>query len=201
MKNLGKKTNIFILIFCISLFFITSCVNNKSYFPKPKGYFRIDLPEKRYILFDSTCPYTFEYPVYARVVPDKGTNAEPYWINVDFPHFRGRVNISYKFVKNNLTRYAEDAYTLVMKHIPKADNIDNERIDIKEHNVYGLIYTIEGTGAASPCQFFVTDSVANFVRGALYFNTTPNNDSLAPVIDFIKEDIQHLIKTFRWKKG
>lgn len=151
-------------------------------------------------MFDSTCPFSFEYPVYAMVNYDKDKNAEPFWINLDFPKFKGRVHISYKSVKNNLPKFAEDAYNLAMKHMPKANNIDNERIDINEHKVHGLIYIIEGENAASPYQFFVTDSVSNFVRGALYFNFAPNNDSLAPVINFIKEDIKHLIKTFQWKK-
>jgi len=197
-----KKYKIFLFFLLpVFLLYFASCGSSGDYVPKPKGYFRIDLPKKQYTLFDSAYPYTFEYPVYAKIIPDTEAKAEPYWINMDFPGFRGRVNISYKFVKNNLAKYAEDAYALAMKHIPKANNIDNERIDIKEHNVHGMIYTIEGTGAASTYQFFITDSVTNFVRGALYFNVPPNNDSLAPVIDFIKEDIQHFIKTFKWKKG
>ena len=186
-------------LFFIMLMLLASC-GGGDYIPKPKGFMRIDLPKKEYKLFDSTCPYSFEYPVYPKVNYDNDKNAEPYWINIDFPKFKGRVHISYKSVKNNLPKFAEDAYNLAMKHMPKANNIDNERIDISEHKVHGLIYIIEGENAASPYQFFVTDSISNFVRGALYFNFAPNNDSLEPVITFIKEDIKHLIKTFQWKK-
>jgi gliding motility-associated lipoprotein GldD len=193
------KCPILLLLSVTMLMLLSSC-GGGDYIPKPKGFMRIDLPKKEYKLFDSTCPYSFEYPVYSVVNYDKDKNAEPYWINLDFPKFKGRVHISYKSVKNNLPKFAEDAYNLAMKHMPKANNIDNERIDIKEHKVHGLIYIIEGENAASPYQFFVTDSVSNFVRGALYFNFAPNNDSLAPVINFIKEDIKHLIKTFQWKK-
>ncbi|MEY4458857.1 MAG: hypothetical protein RIT38_62, partial [Bacteroidota bacterium] len=35
--------------------------------------------------------------------------------------------------------------------------------------------------------------------GALYFDTTPNADSLAPVIDFIYQDLKQLVSSFRWK--
>ena len=196
-----KATRLFLFFVSIlSLMFLISCGGDSDYVPKPRGYFRIDLPKKHYILFDSAYPYTFEYPAYARVTPDTDRNAEPYWMNIDFPHFNGKINISYKFVKKNLAKYSEDAYNMAMKHIPKANNIDDESIIIKDHKVYGIIYEIEGEGAASPYQFFVTDSLTNFVRGALYFNVKPNNDSLAPVIKFIKEDIKHIIKTFRWKK-
>jgi gliding motility-associated lipoprotein GldD len=102
-------------------------------------------------------------------------------------------------VHENLAEYLEDARTFVVKHIPKADAIDDSLIYRPEDRVFGLIYYIEGTQAASPCQFFVTDSSSRFLRGALYFNVPPNNDSLAPVIAFIREDIRHMLMTFRWK--
>jgi gliding motility-associated lipoprotein GldD len=172
---------------------------SQDYTPKPRGYFRIDLPEKQYARFDTTFPYSFEYPVYAKIVPDTRKSSEPYWMNIDFPGFNGRLHISYKPVDGNLVQFLEDARTFVVKHIPKADAIDDSLIYRPGDRVYGLIYYIGGSGAASPCQFFLTDSSTHFLRGALYFNTVPNNDSLAPVIDFIEEDIRHLIATFRWE--
>ena len=176
---------------------LTSC--NQDYTPKPRGYFRIDFPEKEYVWFDTTYPYSFEYPVYAKVIADNRTSSEPYWINIDFPQYQGRIHISYKPVHDNLTEYLEDSRTFVVKHIPKADAIDDSLIYRPEDRVYGLIYYIEGSQAASSCQFFVTDSSARFLRGALYFNVSPNNDSLAPVIAFMREDIRHMLKTFQWK--
>lgn len=179
---------------------MNSCGNDPS-LPKPKGYFRIALPEHKYRLFDSICPYTFEYPVYAQIIPDTVKSAEPYWIHVDFPRFKGRLHISYKKVTNNLRKYTEDARTMAMKHISIASEIDdNIIIDNPKNKVYGQVFEIGGIGAASPYQFYVTDSVSDFVRGALYFNIRPNNDSLAPVIKFLKQDIDHLITTFKWKK-
>ena len=181
----------------IILLLFAGCEQN--YIPKPRGYFRIDLPEKQYIRFDSTYPYSFEYPAYARVIPDNRPSSEPFWMNLDFPGFKGTIHISYKKVDGNLVEYLEDARTFVVKHIPKADAIDDSLIYRPEDRVYGLIYYIGGAGAASPCQFFVTDSSDHFLRGALYFNTTPNNDSLAPVIDLIESDIRHILATFQWK--
>lgn len=174
-----------------------SCQGN--YTPKPRGYMRIDLPEKTYRTFDTTFPYTFEYPVYANVAIDNRQGSEPFWINVDFPGFKGKLHISYKKVDNDLAIYLEDARTFVVKHIPKADAIEDSLIYRPEDKVYGMIWDIEGSQAASPCQFFVTDSTGHFLRGALYFNFVPNNDSLAPVIGFIRRDILHMIETFHWK--
>jgi gliding motility-associated lipoprotein GldD len=176
---------------------MASC--GSDYYPKPRGYMRIALPEKEYVKFDTTYPFTFEYPVYSQFVPDTDVNAEPYWFNIDFPQFNGQLNVSYKPIDNNVVKYLEDTRTLVMKHIPKANAIESKQFIDKENNIFGLTYSISGTEAASPFQFYLTDSTKNFVRGALYFNTVPNNDSLAPVIDFLKQDIIHMIETFRWK--
>jgi gliding motility-associated lipoprotein GldD len=175
----------------------TGC--NEDYSPKPRGYFRIDFPEKSYVRFDTTYPYTFEYPAYASVIADTRPTSEPYWINIDFPQYRGKIHISYKPVHENLAGYLEDSRTFVVKHIPKADAIDDSLIYRPADRVFGLVYYIEGAQAASPCQFFVTDSSSRFLRGALYFNVPPNNDSLAPVINFIEADIRHMLKTFKWK--
>lgn len=184
-----------ILIAFLSL--IMSCDN--SYVPKPKAYFRIDLPEKEYRLLDSIYPYSFEYPVYARVVPDKFPDSEKYWINLDFPRFKGKLHISYKEVNDNLFSYLEDSRNLAVKHIPKASTINELLFVNPASKVYGLVYEIKGSGAASPYQFYVTDSLNHFVRGSLYFYVSPNNDSLKPVISFIYKDIEHLINTFEWK--
>ena len=173
---------------------------HSDYMPKPRGYFRIDLPKKEYRSFDTIFPFTFEYPVYSRIVPDQAKGAEPYWINVVYLPFNAQLHIGYKKLNNNLRSYLEDTRTLVNKHIPKANSITKKEFVDGRNRVYGLIYEIKGSEAASASQFYITDSTANFVRGALYFDLVPNNDSLAPVIDFLKTDIEHMISTFRWKK-
>jgi gliding motility-associated lipoprotein GldD len=193
--HVAKHTAYFFIGFLV--FIAWGC--HQDYAPKPRGYFRIDLPEKNYRVFDSIYPYSFEYPVYATILADTRASSEPYWINIDFPQFNGQVHISYKPVNGNLGEYLEDARTFVVKHIPKAEAINDSLILRPEDRVFGLLYYIEGNQAASPCQFFVTDSSAHFLRGALYFNIAPNNDSLAPVIRFIEADIRHMLATFRWK--
>lgn len=193
-----KSNNFYVFIFLISLATVVSC--NNDYYPKPRGYFRIDLPEKTYRTFDTTFPYSFEYPVYSNIIYDTLSEAEPYWINLKFPKFKGTLHLSYKTIHGNLNQYLEDTRALAMKHIPKASGIENRQFVNDDAKVYGLVYNISGSGAASPYQFYLTDSTRNFVRGALYFNAVPNNDSLAPVINFLEADIDHMIETFRWKE-
>jgi len=182
------------------LFLLLTIACDNDYIPKPRAYFRIDLPEKEYISLDTIYPYSFEYPVYAKVQPDNFPSADKYWINIDFPDFKGKLYISYKVVNNNLFEYLEDSRNLAIKHIPKANAI-NELIFVNDvASVYGLVYEIKGSAAASPYQFYLTDSTKHFVRGSLYFYVTPNNDSLSPVIDFIHKDIEHMINTFEWRE-
>ena len=183
----------------VLLVFIMLAACDEAYAPRPRGYFRIDLPEKEFVRFDTTFPYTFEYPVYADITPDPFSPQEKYWINVNFTPFKATLHLSHKQVDGNLVEYLEDAHKMVTKHIPKADAIYDSLIIDRERNLFGLAYQLEGSGAASPYQFFLTDSLSNFVRGALYFNTVPNNDSLAPLIDFLTADIEHMIDTFEWK--
>lgn len=174
-----------------------SCHNNPL--PKPRGYFRIDLPQKNYHSFDTTFPYAFEYPIYSRIVPAHLAEGNPYWIDMEFPQFKATIYLSYKSVKGNLRPLTEDSRTFVMKHIPRATSIDQSTIIDEERKVYGTIWYIKGQETASPCQFFLTDSSQHFIRGALYFKVKPNNDSLEPVIRFITADIEHLAATLRWK--
>lgn len=179
--------------------FLAACQNNYS--PKPRGFFRIHLPEKEYVVFDAGFPYAFEHPVYGEFVPDQRATAEPYWGDLVFPDFKGALHLSYKAVNNekDLAGFFEDARSFAQKHIPKATAITEELIRDDQRRVYGMLYEIKGAEAASTLQFYVTDSLDHFLRGALYFNVSPNNDSLAPVIRFLEEDIRHMIGTLNWK--
>lgn len=166
--------------------------------PKPRGYYRISFPEKKYVVYDSSCPFRFQIPVYSYIENDKHQNAEPCWINLEFPSLNATLHLSYKQVKNNLQEYIENSFTLASKHQIKASSIQEQLIENDTAKVYGLIYEIGGN-AASRFQFFLTDSTQHFIRGSLYFNAVPNTDSLKPALDFVREDLHNMIKTFEWK--
>ncbi|MBR5631641.1 MAG: gliding motility lipoprotein GldD [Bacteroidales bacterium] len=179
--------------------FIVSCNNRETYLPKPRGYFRIDLPEKAYTRVDTIERYSFECPQYALVTPDPYSPNEKNWVNIEMPQFKGSIHITHKPVNGNLSEYLEDVHTMVTKHLQKANGVSDSLIVNDEHHVYGLFIEMDGKGVATPMQFYLTDSTRNFVRGALYFNFKPDNDSMQPVINFIREDIDHMINTFEWK--
>jgi gliding motility-associated lipoprotein GldD len=186
---------------------LVSC--NSVYTPKRRGYFRIDFPQHKYQTFDEPgYPYTFEYPVYAKVVRDSSyfdtVPENPWWINVDFPQFNARIYISYKDIGpaggrtgNSFDKLRDDAFKLTFKHTYKASSIDDSNF-ITTNGVSGVYFKVGGN-AATAKQFFVTDTTRHFLRGALYFDAAPNEDSLGIVNQFLGIDMDHLINTFHWK--
>ena len=194
------KNRLFILLVALAIVLIpVSCDREANYLPKPRGYFRIDLPEKGYTKVDTIERYSFECPQYALVTPDPYSPNEKNWINIEMPTFKGSIHLTHKNVNDNLGEYLEDVHTMVVKHLQKANGVRDSLIVNEERLVYGMFIEMDGKGVATPMQFYLTDSTKNFVRGALYFNFLPNNDSMQPVINFIREDIDHMIETFEWK--
>ncbi len=193
----NKTGTVPVIVFFILTTFLSAC--NQEYSPKPKGFFRITLPKKEYQHFSpADCPFEFEMPVYATTSRDSSRLAEPCFMDVNFPAFNATIYLTYKPVKNDLQKLYEDHRSMTMKHIPKANAIEEETYNDAPHKVYGSRYNIKGN-AASNTQFYLTDSTANFIRGSLYFYSMPQPDSIAPVLAFINEDVKHLIETFRWK--
>ena len=195
MKN---RPSILLVALAIAIIAI-SCNREPNYLPKPRGYFRIDLPKKTYTKVDTIERYSFECPDYALLTYDRYSPDEKNWINIELPQFKGAIHLTHKPVNGNLGDYLEDVHTMVVKHLQKANGIRDSLIINEEHQVYGLFIEMDGKGVATPMQFYLTDSTRNFVRGALYFNFQPNNDSMQPVINFIRQDIDHLFNTFEWK--
>lgn len=185
------------LAICLLSLFVFACKQN--YTPKPRGYFRINLPKKVYKTTEKKMglPYSFEYPKYSFLQKKTALPKTNYWFNIVFPKLNAKIYLSYKSVNKNIDNLTKDAREFVYKHTVKADAIVETPYENKDKKVYGLLYEIKGD-AASNIQFYLTDSTKHFLRGALYFNNLPNKDSLAPVVDFIRKDILHLIETVKW---
>ena len=190
------------LVLCVLL--IASCNSNYT-IGKKKGYFKIDFPEKKYQQFDQPgYPYTFEYPVYANIIKDttffEDKPENPWWINIDIPHFAGRIYISYKEIgsRNRFDSLVNDAFKMAYKQHANVSTGITDSPMVTPNDARGIYFSLAGNTATAN-QFFLTDSVKHFLRGALYFDATPNEDSLSIVNDFLKQDIKHLINTLKWK--
>ncbi len=193
---------LFLIIFGASVLLFSSCGGDEVYTPKPRAYPKVDYPERAYEQFDKDyCSFTFEKPSYAQIVKDEDFFGEKpeseCWFDLVIPALSGKIHCSYREIgKNKLDKLINDTYKLAHKHNIRADYID-EIIMNKPNKVHSTIFEIEGS-AASPFQFYVTDSTDHFLRGALYFNTQPNPDSMKPVIEFVKKDLIHMMNTFEW---
>jgi len=172
----------------------------QSYVPKPKGYNRFELPKHEYQSLPDTLPYQFEYSKHAQVLKDSSWISDRYWVEIYYPQYKADVHITYKVVNNrdSLKEYLDDAYFLTAKHQIKASGID-ETI-AKTPSQKTVVYAELSGEVPSQFQFFTTDSTKNFLRGALYFNTSVQNDSLKPAIDYVKVDIVHMMNTLKWNE-
>lgn len=194
------------IAFAYSLVLFAHCFTacNSDFVQKERSYFKIAFPKKEYRVFNQPgFPYSFEYPVYGNIIQDSlffDEKAEnPYWINIDFPQFDGRLYLSYKEIgRHRFDSLVNDAFTMSYKqHTTRASAIQSKPF-VTSNGISGVYFLLKGN-AATANQFFATDSVRHFLRGALYFNATPNEDSLRPVNDFLRGDMEHLIQTLRWK--
>lgn len=187
-----------IVLFVTLYLFTAAC--SSDFVPKPKGFNRIDLAPHAYTSLPDTLPYFFEYSQYAEIQRDTTYNAERYWLNVYYPEHRANVQLTYKDIDKSqeiLETLLEDSYQLTANHQIKAAAIE-ERVIGTPSGKRALVAELSGE-VPSQFQFYITDSTNHFLRGALYFQTATQNDSLAPVIEYIKIDMVHMLNTLRWE--
>lgn len=196
--KLAKSTCYFagiLLLMCVCLSY--SC--RKAYVPRPYGYYRVYIPEHEYKTLDTLgLPYRFDISELATVNP-RNSEDEKYWIDIKYPMLNATIHCSYKPIHGNMLELSEDTWKFVSAHTSHADDIENYFFEYPEMSVYGILYDLKGN-VASPVQFVVTDSVQRFFRGALYFQNVPNKDSIAPMVDYVREDIIRLMESFEWVK-
>ncbi|MBP3763896.1 MAG: hypothetical protein J6I49_08495 [Bacteroidales bacterium] len=196
---------------------LAGCGGGGNHTPKPKAYLRIDTPEHRYFVLDtmryadSTIrssdgkPYkTFPFIFEANECIEWGEKDAPKgerWVDLRYPQWNGVVFLTYKRLSSpdSLRGQVDTSARLLEKHYQFASGIDEQAYEDVAHRVYGTVWKLRGSKVASTCQFYATDSVHHFLRGALYINSVPNNDSLAPVLEYMQEDILHLVETLRWR--
>ncbi len=181
---------------------LSACGAPDEYVPKPRAFPRITLPVQEFKKFDSSgIPYAFEIPVYSAMEKDTLNvyTKQPFWFNLNFKPFNATLHLTYYRFGNRVQfdSLIDDTRKLVNKHIQRAEDIIEQPLSTTK-NVKGMMFEIEGNTATN-INFYLTDSAKHFMRGALYFNNQVASDSTAPVLERMRSDIGHLIKTFRWK--
>ncbi len=197
MKQLGNHIIRIVALFVL-VPLLTACEGN--YVPKPRGYYRIAIPQERYANLNEqtnmrALPYTFDVSENATVSIRKD---EQEWIDIHYPAFDVDIHCTYYPVRKNLRALSDDAAQFVFNHAGIATGIPEQGFVNEEADVYGVFFNLQGN-TASPYQFYMTDSTKHFFRGAVYFNCTPNQDSLAPVVEYLERDVRRMMETFKWQ--
>jgi gliding motility-associated lipoprotein GldD len=187
-----------ILLSAVLLLFFANC--KQAYQPKPYAYPRIFYPERNYVAINENCPFQFDVPVYTQLVPDPYNPEASCWKNLVFEPFNATVHLTYNAFNSvdQLDQYVEDTYKMAFKHIEKAEEIVEREFENKDLGLKGIIYDLEGK-TATPFNFYITDSKSHFIRGSFYFNEKTNLDSVAPIYEFIRTDINYMMETLRFK--
>lgn len=194
------KLTIWVLC-CMTLTLAASCGNRNDETPKPQAYLRIDLPPHAYTLCDtSALPFTFEHSSLAQIDWKKAKRGEQ-WFTVAYPNYKGYVFLTYKHIAGakELRAQVDTSYQFVESHFSFSSGVDENKFVDRPHSLYGTTYHLKGQNVASTYSFWLTDSTSHFLRGAMYIDCTPNNDSLSPVLTYIQEDVNHLIESVRWR--
>ncbi|MBK9391857.1 MAG: gliding motility lipoprotein GldD [Bacteroidetes bacterium] len=192
------------LLIVILAVFIHGC--REVSVPRPRGHFRIDLPQKNYTTFtgressSDNLPFTFDYPAFGKLSFEEEFENEKGWFNIEFPAYKAKLYLTYMDINHDFDELMEQTYKMNVKnHVSKADAISEKYFNDDKNKVYGVLYDLRGN-TATAVQFYMTDSTRHFLRGSLYFASAPDADSLEPVVGYFREDIVHLIETLRWKQ-
>lgn len=199
---------IVLAIFIVS-FIAIACKNERIPIPKPRVYPKVNYPERNFVKMDAnTCPFSFEYPDYMKFEQEKMAlkkfKSHDCWFNLKFPALNGDIHFTYTplgpkdSLEKQLFKIHDDAYRMAYEHSPKANGIEDLMINNPEKDIYGVLFSLEGS-VASTFQIVVTDSVNHAVRAALYFNNRPAPDSMAPIVDFLKTDMMGMLNSFEWE--
>ena len=192
-----KKHTSFFAILSVLFIVLSSC--QQSSIPKPYGYIRLTMPDTCYAdAVPAGYPYRFDVSCNAEVRSVLDDQGGQYWIDLRYPALNATVHCSYQSVRGNLRDLTDDAIRFVYRHASHASSIPERGYEHSDARVYGVLFDLEGNTASS-IQFFVTDSVRHFFRAAVYCDCVPNADSLAPVYEYLHEDVVRIVESFEWR--
>ena len=182
-----------IILLIITILFVSLMACKKDTFPKPSGYLNLEYPEAEYVHFKNQCPFEFDMNYQAVIKGGKQCD-----FTITYPKMKATIYLTYKPVQNNINELLKDAQKLTYEHVIKADDILEQPYRNPSKKVYGMFYRVNGN-AATNSQFYVTDSVKNFITGSVYFYAKPNFDSVMPASSYVQNDMQRLMETIQWK--
>lgn len=187
-----------IMLWATLLLWLGAC-SEPEQLPRRHGFHRIELPaETQQIRFESeACPFTFSYPAGGRITRDRSDSC---WADINFPRYELKWHMTCRPVGGAKLSYAEmfeEHRRLIYKHAKKATDIRTGEFDIPAGRV--IVHEVYGNVGA-PAYYFVSDSNRqNVLTLTFYFQTALKNDSLAPVIDYMKAEVGRSLMSLQWQ--
>jgi len=163
-----------------------------------KGAVDMEFPKAEYASSTDSLPFTFDLSKQAKLTWQKNKPGE-YFCNVDYPFLNARLYCTYHAITPDKFRnFAEESRKMAYQHTAVATGISEKTYANDLSHVYGILYNIQGN-VATPLQVALTDSNRYFFNASLYFNMTPNADSIAPAVNYIRKDIIRIMESFTVK--
>lgn len=193
------------LLSCVLVLILFGCEEAQVPKPRPHQYPRVQLPTHDYQrLYPTQCPFQLELPSSSAFNNKESRWAEEgehqCWFDIAWADLGATLHCSYFPINKvySLDSLVNDAFELASKHNSMASFRDE--IAVKNSAGHdGLIFEINGP-VASPYQFYLTDEESHFVRGSLYFDTKVDLDSIQPVLDYLKYDVEHIIASLQFEE-
>ena len=186
------------VLVALTLFIALVSCEEKITIPKPPTYLRLELPDHSYTAYEDECPYILPVSKSFKVSSVVKGNEETCHKDIDLGALNGMIHFTYIDMVEPLSSYVNFVNDKIDEHKVKATAINDYKIIRPESDVYCTFFALEGN-VASPFQFYMTDSIDKFASGVVYFNSSPNYDSIKPSLDYLKVDLDHFIENFEWK--
>ena len=187
--------NIFFSFFTI-IVIVTLFGCDDAVLPKPKGMLSLNYESASYEKVAADCDFSFSKNKSSFL--KKAFKKQQCGYVLSYPKLNATIYLTHRKINDDLRDLLKDAQNLTQEHVVKADEIIPKSFEDPENKLYGMFYEVLGD-AASQSQFYVTDSINNFLLGSLYFNVKPNYDSIYPAAVYLQKDMRHLMETTRWE--
>jgi len=189
-----KKHNLFMGAYAVMLLLIVILAVDCSH-SKKKPAPEMKLPEPVYTMTTDSIPFRFAVSNQAVFSARKNKDGE-YFCDVKYPELNAQLYCTWHSISSEqLPIMLEESHRLAFQHTAMATDIRRKEYSNDFARVFGTLYEIDGD-VATPIQLALTDSTSYFFNASLYFNFTPNADSIAPVLAYIRKDIVELMETF-----
>ena len=180
------------------IFFTIFCSCDDGNLPKQRAFLRIEFPEPKYITQkEIKSPIDFYYNLSAADINVINTKQ----FSINYPKMNLVVDMSLNkiYKAEDLENNFRDFSLTLETHAKKSNGMFIREYEDLNSEVYAKIFELRGD-VATPIQFYLTDSISNFIKGSLNLKFKSKYDSIFPTIQYVKNDILVLVESLKWNQ-